>query len=32
VALGMEEPKWLVAGDVVECEIPQIGILRNPIL
>lgn len=32
VALGMDDPKWLVPGDVVECEIPGIGILRNPVL
>lgn len=32
VALGMDEPLWLKPGDVVECEIPGIGILRNPIL
>ncbi len=32
VALGMDDPKWLKPGDVVECEIPRIGILRNPIL
>lgn len=31
VALGMDEPKWLKAGDVMECEIPQIGVLRNPV-
>ena len=32
VAMGMDEPAWLKPGDVVECEIPGIGILRNPIL
>ncbi len=31
VAMGMEEPLWLKPGDVVECEIEGIGILRNPI-
>ena len=32
VAMGMDDPAWLKPGDVVECEIPQIGILRNPVL
>ncbi len=31
VAMGMDEPKWLKPGDVVECEIPPIGVLRNRI-
>ena len=31
VALGMEEPKWLQPGDVVECTVEGIGTLRNPI-
>ena len=25
-------PKWLVPGDVVEIEVPQIGILRNDVV
>jgi len=29
VASGMTPPKWLKDGDVVECEIENIGILRN---
>lgn len=31
VAAGREPPNWLRVGDVVECEISQIGILRNTI-
>ena len=31
VAMGMAEPKWLQSGDVVECEIEGIGVLRNVI-
>jgi 2,4-didehydro-3-deoxy-L-rhamnonate hydrolase len=31
VAMGMEEPAWLRAGDVVECEVSAIGTLRNVI-
>jgi len=31
VAMGMENPKWLQPGDVVECAVEGIGILRNPI-
>ena len=29
VAMGMDRPRFLKAGDVVECEIQHIGILRN---
>ena len=29
VAMGMDRPRFLQAGDVVECEIQRIGILRN---
>jgi 2-keto-4-pentenoate hydratase/2-oxohepta-3-ene-1,7-dioic acid hydratase in catechol pathway len=32
VALGMNPPKWLKDGDVVECEIEGIGILRNRVV
>jgi len=32
VAAGRSPPNWLVPGDVVECEIPGIGVLRNPIV
>jgi 2-keto-4-pentenoate hydratase/2-oxohepta-3-ene-1,7-dioic acid hydratase in catechol pathway len=32
VASGMVPPKWLKDGDVVECEIEQIGILRNRVV
>ena len=31
VALGMPEPKYLQSGDVVRCEIENIGILENVI-
>ncbi len=31
VAMGMDRPRYLQAGDVVECEIEQIGILKNTI-
>ena len=29
VGMGFEPPRWLHAGDVVECEIEKIGVLRN---
>jgi 2-keto-4-pentenoate hydratase/2-oxohepta-3-ene-1,7-dioic acid hydratase in catechol pathway len=29
VAMGMEQPLWLQVGDVVECEVSSIGVLRN---
>ena len=32
VALGMNPPKWLEDGDVVECEIEGIGVLRNRVV
>lgn len=32
VGAGMEPPKWMVAGDVVECEIESIGILSNTVV
>ena len=31
VGMGFDPPKFIKAGDVVECEIEGIGILRNPI-
>lgn len=31
VAMGMKEPKFLKHGDVVECEIEGIGVLKNTI-
>jgi acylpyruvate hydrolase len=31
VGLGFDPPKWLQVGDVVEVEIPEIGVLRSPI-
>lgn len=31
VAMGMEPQAWLKPGDVVECEIEKIGVLRNPV-
>jgi 2,4-didehydro-3-deoxy-L-rhamnonate hydrolase len=31
VAMGMEQPRWLQPGDVVECEVASIGVLRNVI-
>jgi 2,4-diketo-3-deoxy-L-fuconate hydrolase len=31
VAMGMETPRYLSPGDVVECEVSAIGILRNPV-
>ena len=31
VALGMDEPKYLNAGDVVRCEIDGIGVLENTV-
>lgn len=31
VALGMDPPVWLKDGDVVECEVEGIGILRNTV-
>ena len=32
VASGMTPPRWLKAGDVVECEIEGIGVLRNRVV
>ena len=29
VGMGFDPPIWLKAGDVVECEIEKIGVLRN---
>lgn len=31
VAMGMTPPRWLQAGDVMECEIERIGVLRNEV-
>ena len=31
VGMGFKPPKYLIKGDIVECEIPGIGILRNVI-
>lgn len=31
VGMGFQPPKWLHPGDVVECEIEKIGILKNTI-
>lgn len=31
VGMGFQPPKWLKAGDIVTCEIEQIGILENPV-
>ena len=31
VGMGFVPPKFLKEGDVVECEIEGIGVLRNPI-
>ncbi len=32
VGMGFDPPKWLKAGDVVECEIEKIGVLRNTVV
>ena len=34
VKLGQksETPKWLVPGDVIEIEVPEIGVLRNSVV
>lgn len=32
VAMGMENPVFLSPGDVVECEVEGIGILKNPVI
>ena len=32
VGMGFDPPKWLKPGDVVECEIEKIGVLRNPVV
>lgn len=32
VAMGWDPPKWLKDGDVVECEIEGIGVLRNRVV
>ncbi|HMQ35238.1 MAG TPA: fumarylacetoacetate hydrolase family protein [Chloroflexaceae bacterium] len=31
VGMGMSPQRWLKAGDVMECEIEGIGVLRNPV-
>lgn len=31
VGMGMTPQRWLKAGDVMECEIEGIGVLRNPV-
>lgn len=31
VGMGFQPPKWLKSGDTVECEIEQIGILKNTV-
>lgn len=31
VGMGMNPPRWLQAGDVMECEIERIGVLRNEV-
>jgi 2,4-didehydro-3-deoxy-L-rhamnonate hydrolase len=31
VGMGMEPPAFLAPGDVVECEVSSIGVLRNPV-
>ena len=31
VGMGFSPPRFLRRGDVVECEIPSIGVLRNPV-
>ncbi|MGE4284740.1 MAG: fumarylacetoacetate hydrolase family protein, partial [Clostridia bacterium] len=31
VGLGFNPPKWLKSGDIVECQIEKIGILRNTV-
>ncbi|MCS6882016.1 MAG: fumarylacetoacetate hydrolase family protein [Oscillochloridaceae bacterium] len=31
VGMGMNPPRWLRAGDVMECEIERIGVLRNEV-
>ena len=31
VGMGMQPPRWLQAGDVLEAEIGQIGVLRNTV-
>jgi 2,4-didehydro-3-deoxy-L-rhamnonate hydrolase len=31
VAMGMETPNYLAPGDVVECEVSSIGVLRNTV-
>jgi len=32
VAMGMNPPKWLQPGDVMEAEVEEIGVLRNPVV
>jgi len=32
VGMGRKPPVYLKAGDVVECEIEGIGVLRNPVV
>ena len=32
VATGRSPPNWLVVGDVVECEVTGIGVLRNTVV
>ena len=31
VGMGFNPPKWMKAGDVVECRIERIGTLRNTV-
>jgi 2,4-diketo-3-deoxy-L-fuconate hydrolase len=31
VGMGMDPPRYLAPGDVVECEVSSIGVLRNPV-
>jgi 2,4-didehydro-3-deoxy-L-rhamnonate hydrolase len=31
VAMGMEDPQWLQPGDVIECEVASIGVLRSTV-
>ncbi len=32
VGMGLNPPRYMVKGDVVQCEIPEIGVLRNKII
>jgi 2-keto-4-pentenoate hydratase/2-oxohepta-3-ene-1,7-dioic acid hydratase in catechol pathway len=31
VAMGMESSRYLSPGDVIECEVSSIGVLRNAV-